>query len=162
MKVPDQAADSDAPVEAQRDASSRDRDFARTRNDRLVEQLRRHLEGDEVDPKLLDQLGWDVEKAWQFVRDYERTKQGVQRQTSGSTPPTRVDATMTRPAPGDVRRGQTVGDGGRALGAQHRREADRTNELALPSRQRVPRHLDGILRGYYSSVASRPASRPAR
>jgi len=123
-----------------------------------MDELEMALRSDEVDPKLLENLGWNLEQAWQFVEDYKRQVGGTQRQTDRTALPGRQGALPSRPGgPANVRRatGSPTTDA-RALGTIHTPDADQVNQLREAARQRVPRQLDPILRGYNSSLTSRP------
>jgi hypothetical protein len=123
-----------------------------------MDELEIALRQDEVDPKLLEDLGWNVDTAWQFVRDYERQVRGGQRQSDYTAMPSTQQpmAANSKPRP-DARYATSRPAGGtRALGTIHTPKADETTRLREIGQQRVPRRLDSILRGYYSSSASRP------
>jgi len=131
---------------------------------KLMDELEMALRRDEVDPELLESLGWNVEQAWQFVEDYRREVKGAQPQVNRSELPkasgllqggsggrTGVDRATGRPA-----------RAARSLQATHAPQADEVKQLREVGRQRVPRRLDSILRGYYSSLnQSSPPPAPA-
>jgi hypothetical protein len=126
---------------------------------KLMDELEMALRRDEVDPKMLEDLGWNVDQAWQFVEDYKRQIGRGQRQSNESALP---DATGALPAGpkdrADVRRATTgPAPNSRSLSASNSPGADRVHDLREIGRQRVPRPLDPILRGYNSSFGTRPA-----
>jgi hypothetical protein len=125
---------------------------------KVVDELETALRRNEVDPKLLESLGWNLDSAWRFVKDYRRQADRGQTQREKSQVPSDRETVIARPAPGTVRRSTSgPAQGIRSLGTTHRPGEDKTHQLREAGDQRVPRELDPILRAYYSSLSSQPA-----
>lgn len=126
---------------------------------RLMDELEMALRRDEVDPKMLEALGWNLEQAWQFVEEYKRQiGRGQQQANESALPDTRGTLPGRPDDRPDVRRATSgPAPDARSLRARNSPGSDRVHNLREISRQRVPRKLDPILRGYNSSFGTRPA-----
>ncbi len=126
---------------------------------RLVDELEIALRNDQVDPKLLENLGWNMDQAWQFVKEYHRQVGGPQKQTARTELPSRQEFIQEGGGRNNEILRATSGPSPaeRLLGTTHNPGADRTNQLREAGRQRVPRSLAPVLRSYYQSLATNPA-----
>lgn len=126
------------------------------RRDRAVETLERQLRAGKVDPELLQQLGWNLTQAEQFIEAYHRAQEAGQRQVRETAMPTETKTT-TQPAPrSTVLRGDARGGAARTFRTDTRPAADRVQGLSDPARQRVPAGYRPLLEAYYRSLASQP------
>lgn len=127
------------------------------RIDRLVDTLDRELRSGTVDPALLQELGWDLPRARQFVDAYKRARQGGQRQRDRTELP--VQRRKTTQPGGDlaVLPGQAGPGPARAFQADAPLSPDELRGVADPARQRVPARYRPLLEAYYRSISSQPA-----
>lgn len=126
------------------------------RADKLVDALERELRAGKSDSQLLQNLGWDLPKARQFVEAYRRAQGRGQRQTAQSQMP--VDRhTQTRPAGGEsVTYGVTPANEARTFRSDASASSDLMQGAVDPARQRVPTRYRSLLDAYYRSIASQP------
>jgi hypothetical protein len=120
--------------------------------------LERELRSGQPDESLLEDLGWTLEQARQFVEAYKRAKAAGQRQQNQTKLPGQGHSTEeAKPQSGNtVLRSQGADQKAKALNA-HERAPDRTRELMEVGQQRVAPRYRSVLEGYYRSVGSRPA-----
>ena len=123
----------------------------------LVNRLELALRSGEVDPKLLDELKWDVTEARAFVDAYHRAAARAQRQTDRTELPAGEAIQLAPPKPRTVLRADTgTGRDAGSLRSDRTRSADAVRELLEPGRQRVTPKYRTVLEAYYRSVTSRP------
>jgi hypothetical protein len=123
-----------------------------------VNLLERELRSGEVDPTLLQELGWDNRRAAQFVEEFRRTKQGGQRQTAQSELPTEREVSTRPSAAPALLRGTAATGSTRAFRSDAQLSPDQMQGAADPARQRVPQRYRPLLEGYYRSITSQPGS----
>jgi hypothetical protein len=126
------------------------------RLDRVVDALERELRSGAADSKLLQELGWDLPRARQFVAEYRRTRGIGQRQSDRTTVPL-ARRTATRPEDAAGVLYGTATPEARTLRPEVQRRADEMQGLADPARQRVPSRYRPLLEAYYRSITSQPA-----
>jgi len=129
-----------------------------------IESLDRDLRRGQVDPELLDELGWDLSTAQRFVEAYRRSAVQLQVQPlpdDGRAPsrPQGRPQPIARPSRPErvLRAGGAVAPDARGLYEADTRPADDTRDLMQAGQQRVPARYDPILKAYYRTLASQPA-----
>ncbi|HSW44612.1 MAG TPA: hypothetical protein VLM89_03470 [Phycisphaerae bacterium] len=126
----------------------------------VIDALERALRRGDTDPALLEELGWDLQAAQQFVKEFKRT-------ASASRPAGNVDVRVVEggprseaasiESPGVLRAGRAAAPGLRGLRESDTRPADDTRGLMEVGRQRVPPRYEFLLEAYYRTLASQPA-----
>ncbi len=128
----------------------------------VIDALEERLRNKELDPKLLERLGWDEQRAAEFIREFRRAER--RQQASGrSDPPSSSFQTSTRPTV-EVRRSRGTGAGVAPLSARNLRTPDSTGRLFESGRQRISEEYRDLLSAYYETLArERPtATRPVK
>jgi len=128
----------------------------------VIDALEERLRKRQVDPGLLDDLGWDETYANDFVRQFRRAERQAAEPSDSSAGPTDRFETTTRPSVA-VERSDGSGADAALLSARNVRAPDRTNQLFEVGRQRISDEYRDYLKAYYESIArDRPATRPAK
>lgn len=127
----------------------------------VVDALEQQLRNGQLDPKLMEELGWDEARADAFVREFRKAERKVREQTGAFTAPSGHYESTTRPGR-TVQRGRPGTTEAAPLGARHIRASDRTNQLFEVGRQRIAEEYRDHLKAFYESVSavSQPATRP--
>ena len=127
----------------------------------VIDALEERLRNRQVDPKLLDALGWDETRANDFVRQFRRAERQAMEPADSSAGPTDRFETTTRPSVA-VERSDGSGADAAMLSARNVRASDRTNQLFEVGRQKISDEYRDYLKAYYESLAKdRPATQPA-
>lgn len=125
-----------------------------------IDALDRDLRRGQVDPGLLDELGWDVQTAERFVQAFKQSEMLRQNVAESTTQPAErpVQASPESHRKTDAIR--AVGgpaSGVRGLNEAGTRPADDTHDLMQVGHQRVPARYQPFLEAYYRSLASQPS-----
>lgn len=159
------APDDSAPIpNPQPSAPPADHERLETIGDVLpvIDALEQRLRNKEVDPKLLDDLGWDEGRANEFVREFRRAEGQSKEQFDVAAPGEQFETT-TRPSV-TVERSNGASPDAVPLSATNVREPDKTNQLFEVGRQKISDEYRDYLKAYYESIARdrTPASQPAK
>jgi hypothetical protein len=128
----------------------------------VIDALEEQLRNKDVDPKLLDDLGWDETRANDFVRQFRRAQRQPMEQIGASAGPRERYETTTRPSV-TVERSEGASPDAAPLSARNVREPDKTNQLFEVGRQKISEEYRDYLKAYYESIArDRAATQPAR
>ncbi|MGB9625917.1 MAG: hypothetical protein ACPMAQ_13765 [Phycisphaerae bacterium] len=128
----------------------------------VIDALEERLRKRQLDPKLLEDLGWDETYANDFVHQFRRAERQAAEPSDSSAGPTGRFESTTRPSVA-VERGEGSGADAAMLSARNVRAPDRTNQLFEVGRQKISDEYRDYLKAYYESLAKdRPATQPAR
>jgi len=126
----------------------------------VIDALEQRLRKKELTPELLEDLGWDEQRAEDFVRRFRRAERAL-REHAGVGPVGRIETT-TRPSR-VVESAAGASEDVAVLESSHVRPTDNTNQLFEVGRQKITEEYRDILRAYYESVSAGHAStRPTR
>lgn len=125
----------------------------------LMDALERSLRAGNIDPAMLDELGWNEGQLRQFVESYKRTERPPGRNPDHTTPAMIITSPSANPMDdSDVQRADGAPAAGiKGMATIHQRQADSSQDVLSPGRQRVSPRYRRLLEGYYRAVTSRPA-----
>ena len=150
----------DDPVEMPRaPAKKKGPDLATV--DKALERLQQQVQSDEVDPKLLKDLGWTPEQALGFAERYrERIRQVVQPKPGAPAKQAKKQVKPSQKQDRRVLQGQGVSRRVRDSVGKHRSVQDRVNKLHESRRSEPPPEYRRRWK-YYTKGLSEP-SEPSR